>query len=294
MAHWQRSPLQYVWQHWAEWAPVLTRSPAELTYLRIGSGYPKFQGWLRALRFNGKSLCWLILFIQTLIADNCSYWMHPNGSVIWFSHSQLESFTFRLLTLCKAGSVLLLSLVSHLWTYRSIFIYYFIFGCAGLSLLCGLSLVTGGLISSCGVWASHCGGFSCCGTRAVGIQAPGVAAFGLSSSGYPALEHRFNCCGTWAWFLWGIQDLPGPGIELMSPGLAGGFFPTESPGEPRTKPLYTLPHVSTGKNFDALRITGPLDPPQWLLSRCQWYQQGCIQSPGWFLEEIQKHQAPEF
>lgn len=96
MAHWQRSPLQYVWQHWAEWAPVLTRSPAELTYLRIGSGYPKFQGWLRALRFNGKSLCWLILFIQTLIADNCSYWMHPNGSVIWFSHSQLESFTFRL------------------------------------------------------------------------------------------------------------------------------------------------------------------------------------------------------
>ena len=198
------------------------------------------------------------------------------------------------LTLCKAGSVLLLSLVSHLWTYRSIFIYYFIFGCAGLSLLCGLSLVTGGLISSCGVWASHCGGFSCCGTRAVGIQAPGVAAFGLSSSGYPALEHRFNCCGTWAWFLWGIQDLPGPGIELMSPGLAGGFFPTESPGEPRTKPLYTLPHVSTGKNFDALKITGPLDPPQWLLSRCQWYQQGCIQSPGWFLEEIHKHQAPEF
>ena len=78
------------------------------------------------------------------------------GSVIWFSHSQLESFTFRPLTLCKAGSVLLLSPVSHLWTYRSMFIYYFIFGCAGLSLLCGLSLVVG-----CGGYSSlQCVGFS--------------------------------------------------------------------------------------------------------------------------------------
>ena len=27
-------------------------------------------------------------------------------------------------------------------------------------------------------------------------------------------------------------DLPDPGIELASPALAGGFFPTEPPGKP--------------------------------------------------------------
>ena len=224
MAHWQRSPLQYVWQHWAEWAPVLTRSPAELTYLRTGSEYPKFQGWLRALRFNGKSLCWLILFIRTLIADNCSYWQRhlvqplPTGS-------------FTSLTLCKAGSVLLLSPVSHLWTYRSMFIYYFIFGCAGLSLLCGLSLVAGGLLSSCGVWASHCGGFSCCAARALGIQAPGVAAFGLSSCGYPALEHRLNR-GTWAWFLQRSRIFLDQGSNSCLLGWQEGSLPLSHQGSP--------------------------------------------------------------
>ena len=33
-----------------------------------------------------------------------------------------------------------------------------------------------GLLSSCGAWASHCGGFSCCRTRALGLE-------GLSSCG---------------------------------------------------------------------------------------------------------------
>jgi len=30
-------------------------------------------------------------------------------------------------------------------------------------------------------------------------------------------------------------DLPDPGIELMSPALAGGFFPAEPPGKPPLK-----------------------------------------------------------
>ena len=147
------------------------------------------------------------------------------GSVIWFSHSQLESFTFRPLTLCKAGSVLLLSPVSHLWTYRSMFIYYFIFGCAGLS------LVAGGLLSSCGVWASHCGGFSCCAARALGIQAPGAAAFGLSSCGYPALEHRLNR-GTWAWFLQRSRIFLDQGTNSCLLGWQEGSLPLSHPGSP--------------------------------------------------------------
>ena len=55
----------------------------------------------------------------------------------------------------------------------------------------GLSLVVAsGATLPCGVWASHCGGFSCCGARALGTQASVVAACGLSSCSLRALEHR--------------------------------------------------------------------------------------------------------
>ena len=43
-----------------------------------------------------------------------------------------------------------------------------------------------GLLFRCGAWGSHCGGFSCCGVRALCAQASVVAARGLSS------------CSTWA------------------------------------------------------------------------------------------------
>ena len=36
-------------------------------------------------------------------------------------------------------------------------------------------------------------------------------------------------------------DLPGPGIELTSPALAGRFFTTEPPGKPHTRP--PAPHT---------------------------------------------------
>ena len=69
------------------------------------------------------------------------------------------------------------------------------------------------LLSSCSAQASHCSGFSCCGARA------------LDSLG-------FSSCGAWAQPLHSTWDLPGPGIEPVSPALAGGFFTTESPVEP--------------------------------------------------------------
>ena len=45
----------------------------------------------------------------------------------------------------------------------------------------------------CGARASHCGGFSCCGARALGAWAL-VVAHGLSSYGSRALEHRLSSC----------------------------------------------------------------------------------------------------
>ena len=67
-----------------------------------------------------------------------------------------------------------------------------------------------------------------------GVQASVVGAHGLSSYGSWALQHRLNNCGTGAQLFHSICDIPGPGIEAMSPAFTGGFFTTESPGKPLT------------------------------------------------------------
>ena len=53
----------------------------------------------------------------------------------------------------------------------------------------------------------------------------------LSSYGWRDLEHRLSSCGTRAQLLRGMWDLPGPGVEPMSPALEGGFLTTAPPGK---------------------------------------------------------------
>ena len=57
--------------------------------------------------------------------------------------------------------------------FLNLFIYLFIFGCIGSSLLCTgfLQLWQAGATLRCSVRASHCSGFSCCGAWALGAQA---------------------------------------------------------------------------------------------------------------------------
>ena len=76
-------------------------------------------------------------------------------------------------------------------------IYLFIYGCIGSSLLCAgfLWLQRMGVTPRCGAWSSHCGGFFCCGTRALGAQASVVVVRRLSSCGTRALERRLSSCG---------------------------------------------------------------------------------------------------
>ena len=59
-----------------------------------------------------------------------------------------------------------------------------------------------------GARASHHGGFSCCGARALGARASAAVAWGLSSCGSRALERRLSSCGARAWLLRGMWDLP--------------------------------------------------------------------------------------
>ena len=71
----------------------------------------------------------------------------------------------------------------------------------------------------CGARVAYCIGFSCCGARPLGARASVVVACGLGS------------CGIRAKLLGGMWDLPGPGIEPVSPALAGGFLTTAPPGK---------------------------------------------------------------
>ena len=125
------------------------------------------------------------------------------------------------------------------------FIYLFIFGCVGSQFLPAglLYLRRVGATLHRRAWSSHCGGLSRRGACAPGMRASAVGARGLSSCGLRAPEHRLSSCGTQAQPLRGMWDPPGPGIEPMSPALAGGLPTTAPPGKPQD-PHSKRPHAS--------------------------------------------------
>ena len=76
-----------------------------------------------------------------------------------------------------------------------------------------------------------------------------VVARGLSSCGLRALERRLSSCGARAYLLCGMWDLPGPGLEPVSPALTGGFLTTVPPGKTLLYIIYLLVFVNVGFNF---------------------------------------------
>ena len=75
--------------------------------------------------------------------------------------------------------------------------------------------------SSCGKW----------GPLFIAVRGPLTVAASL------IVEHRLRTrrlsnCGSRAQLLRGMWDLPRPGLEPVSPALAGGFSTTEPPGKP--------------------------------------------------------------
>ena len=63
------------------------------------------------------------------------------------------------------------------------------------------------------------------------IAASLVAEHGLQT-------HRLSSCGSGAQLLRGMWDLPRPGLEPVSPALAGRFSTTAPPGKPKTLYFY--------------------------------------------------------
>ena len=71
--------------------------------------------------------------------------------------------------------------------------------------------------------------FSCCdkwGPLFIAVRGPLTVAASLVA------EHRLSNCGSQAQPLHGMWDLPRPGLEPVSPALAGGFSTTAPPGKP--------------------------------------------------------------
>ena len=48
----------------------------------------------------------------------------------------------------------------------------------------------------------------------------------------------FSSCGSWAELLRGMWNLPGPGVESVSPALEGGFLTIGPPGN--SKDLFNI------------------------------------------------------
>ena len=76
--------------------------------------------------------------------------------------------------------------------------------------------------------------FSSCGERGplfIAVRGPLTIVASL------VVEHRlqtrrFSSCGSRVQLLHGMWDLPRPGLEPVSPALAGGFTTTAPPGKP--------------------------------------------------------------
>ena len=82
--------------------------------------------------------------------------------------------------------------------------------------------------SSCGWWASHCGGFSCCRAQALGCIDTVAVAYKLISP------------------VAGGILVPQPRIEPVSPALGGGFLTTGAPGK--------TPHTYILKMFFSITV----------------------------------------
>ena len=116
-----------------------------------------------------------------------------------------------------------------------LFVYCVSFKLISLFWLCWVFIVLHRLsvvAESRGYCLSHCVGFSVqgfsCRARAVDTRASATALWGLSTCCMWAPEDRLGSC-TWAQLPCSMQDLPGLGIEPVSPALQSGFLATEPP-----------------------------------------------------------------
>ena len=141
-----------------------------------------------------------------------------------------------------------------------LFIHFFTFGYAEFSPPHGLSLVavSGGLLSSCGMQASHCGGFSfggasigsgCTGfhscSRAWGqwVWCKGLGAPRHVGSSWISVGTHVSCIGRQILYHWATREVPLSFFVLNTAHeVTWFFFPQEvEPSEDHTRPIQQTP-----------------------------------------------------
>ena len=126
---------------------------------------------------------------STLCLDHLSFKWFLCG--LFYLHTPLCVFCLLWVVKCRISGFRS-SYVIYCTVY--IIIIYYIHMLAVLGFRCCLwafsTCSNHGLLSSCGVWASHWGGFSCCRTQALGCSC-------FNSCGSQALEHSLSSC-VWA------------------------------------------------------------------------------------------------
>ena len=101
--------------------------------------------------------------------------------------------------------------------------------------------------SSCGKW----------GPLFIAVRGPLVIAASLVAE-HRLQTRRLNNCGSQAQLLRGMWDLPRPGLEPMSPALAGRFSPLRHQGSPNkwNLKLKTIPFtLKPPKNETGINLT---------------------------------------
>ena len=99
--------------------------------------------------------------------------------------------------------------------------------------------------------------FSSCGKRGplfITVRGPLTIAASLVAE-HRLQTHRLSNCGSRAQLLRGMWDLPRPGVEPVSPALAGRFSTTAPPGKPFWSDLYDFfPSANFGVFFVLLSL----------------------------------------
>ena len=99
--------------------------------------------------------------------------------------------------------------------------------------------------------------FSGCGKRGplfTAVRGPLTIAASLVAE-HRLQMRRLSSCGSRAQLLHGMWDPPGPGLEPVSPALAGRFSTTAPPGKPPAASLLSWAAPS-GRGWHVLLVTG--------------------------------------
>ena len=125
-----------------------------------------------------------------------------------------------------------MTVFSHLakqWRFILLFFLFFNFFLGVIYLVIQLLFMAVLGLRFCARAFSSCGNW---GPLFIAVRGPLIIAASLVAE-HRLQTRRLSNCGSWAQLLHGMQNLPRPGLEPVSPALAGRFSTTAPPGKPR-------------------------------------------------------------